>query len=84
MTREITIARCSVPSAFLPLTSCEYIITFLKIISIVFTIMSAKISTKLQDLINQANNRYPSTGEAITATFKQALNEGYPQHRPKT
>jgi hypothetical protein len=36
-----------------------------------------KISIKLQELINQANSRFPSTGEAIMAAYNQALEEGF-------
>jgi hypothetical protein len=36
-----------------------------------------KISMKLQELMNQANNRFPSTGEAIMAAYNQALKEGH-------
>jgi hypothetical protein len=35
-----------------------------------------KISSKLQELMNQANNSFPSTGEAIMAAYNQALQEG--------
>jgi hypothetical protein len=42
-----------------------------------------KISIKMQDLINQANNRFPSTGEAIMAAYNQALEEGYTPRQTK-
>jgi hypothetical protein len=35
-----------------------------------------KISIKLQELMNQANSSFPSTGEAIMAAYNQALQEG--------
>jgi hypothetical protein len=35
-----------------------------------------KISIKLQELMNQANSGFPSTGEAIMAAYNQALREG--------
>lgn len=43
-----------------------------------------KISTKLQELINQANNSIPSTGEAIRAAYNQALEEGCPPRDAKS
>jgi hypothetical protein len=36
-----------------------------------------KISIKLQELISQANNSFPSTGEGIRAAYNQALEEGF-------
>jgi hypothetical protein len=42
-----------------------------------------KISTKLQELISQANNRIPSTGEAIRAVYNQALEEGFAPREAK-
>ena len=42
-----------------------------------------KISIKLQELINQANNSFPSTGEAIMAAYNQALEEGYTPRQAK-
>ena len=42
-----------------------------------------KISIRLQELINQANNSFPSTGEAIMATYNQALEEGYTPRQAK-
>jgi hypothetical protein len=45
--------------------------------------MSTKISIKLQELINQANNSFPSTGEAILAAYNHALEEGYTPRQAK-
>jgi hypothetical protein len=42
-----------------------------------------KISIKLQELMNQANNSFPSTGEAIMAAYNQALEEGYTPRQAK-
>ena len=42
-----------------------------------------KISIRLQELINQANNSFPSTGEAIMAAYNQALEEGYTPRQAK-
>jgi hypothetical protein len=42
-----------------------------------------KISIKLQELMNQANNSFPSTGEAIMAAYNQALKEGYTPRQAK-
>ena len=42
-----------------------------------------KISIKLQELINQTNNSFPSTGEAIMAAYNQALEEGYTPRQAK-
>jgi hypothetical protein len=37
----------------------------------------------LQELINQTNNSFPSTGEAIMAAYNQALEEGYTPRQAK-
>jgi regulator of replication initiation timing len=42
-----------------------------------------KISIKLQELINQANNSFPSTGEAIMAAYNQACEEGHTPRQAK-
>jgi hypothetical protein len=42
-----------------------------------------KISIRLQELINQANNGFPSTGEAIMAAYNQAVQEGYTPRQAK-
>lgn len=42
-----------------------------------------KISIRLQELINQANNGFPSTGEAIMAAYNQALKEVYTPRQAK-
>ena len=42
-----------------------------------------KISIRLQELINQANNSFPSTGEAIIAAYNQALEEGFTPRQAK-
>jgi hypothetical protein len=42
-----------------------------------------KISIRLQELINQANNGFPSTGEAIMAAYNQALKEEYTPRQAK-
>ena len=42
-----------------------------------------KISTKLQELMNQANNSFPSTGEAIIAAYNQALEDGFTPREAK-
>jgi hypothetical protein len=42
-----------------------------------------RISTRLQELINQANSRFPSTGESIMAAYNQALEEGYTPREAK-
>jgi hypothetical protein len=49
----------------------------------VFGDMSTKISIKLQELMNQANNSFPSTGEAIMTAYNQALEEGYTPRQAK-
>jgi K+-sensing histidine kinase KdpD len=45
--------------------------------------MSTKISIKLQELMNQANNTFPSTGEAIMTAYNQALKEGFTPRQAK-
>jgi hypothetical protein len=42
-----------------------------------------KISIRLQELMNQANSSFPSTGEAIMAAYNQALEEGYTPRQAK-
>jgi hypothetical protein len=42
-----------------------------------------KISIRLQELINQANNSFPSTGEAIMAAYNQACEEGHTPRQAK-
>jgi hypothetical protein len=42
-----------------------------------------KISIRLQELINQANNSFPSTGEAIMAAYNQAVEEVYTPRQAK-
>ena len=41
------------------------------------------ISSKLQQLIEKANFSFPSTGEAVTTAYKQALEEGYTPRQAK-
>ena len=42
-----------------------------------------KISIRLQELMNQANRSFPSTGEAIMAAYNQAVEEGYTPRQAK-
>jgi hypothetical protein len=42
-----------------------------------------KISIRLQELMNQVNNSFPSIGEATMAAYNQALEEGYTPRQAK-
>ena len=43
----------------------------------------SQISPKLQQLIEKANSSFPSTGDAVTAAYRQALGEGYTPRQAK-